>query len=83
VPHKVYSAIVAAVRSGQLHEPFSRIEFRDACPGLGDGTYNAFLDKHSEGNPGGNSELFKRAAPAALSVSDRFDTISRGSAMAE
>jgi hypothetical protein len=58
--HKVYSAIVVAIKSGRLVEPFSKEDFRIACPGFGHGTYNAFLDKHSEGNPGGKSELFKR-----------------------
>ncbi len=61
--HKVYSAIVEAVKSSRLSEPFSRKEFRRACPGLGEGTYQAFLDKHRRGNPGGNSELFEKVAP--------------------
>jgi len=61
--HKVYGAIVSAVRSGALTEPFAKNDFRAACPGLGHGTYNAFLDKHAEGNPGGNSELFQRTSP--------------------
>jgi hypothetical protein len=55
--HKVYSAIVEAVRAGKLAEPFSNNDFRAACPGLGNGTYAAFLDKHSEENPGHNSAL--------------------------
>lgn len=61
--HKVYSAIVTAIKNGTLQEPFTKSDFRKACPGFGDGTYNAFLDKHSKGNPGGNSELFERVAP--------------------
>ncbi len=61
--HEGYEAIVGAVKSGKLVEPFSKSEFRDACPGFGHGTYNAFLDKHSVGNPGGNSELFERETP--------------------
>ena len=61
--HKVYSAIVSAVKNETLQEPFTKSDFREACPGFGDGTYNAFLDKHSKGNPGGNSELFERVAP--------------------
>jgi hypothetical protein len=60
--HKVYSAIVNAVKGGRLTEPFSKDDFQVACPGLGLGTYNAFLDKHSKGNPGGNSELFERVS---------------------
>jgi len=57
--HIVYSAIVDAVNSGQLKEPFGKKEFRSACKGLGEGTYQAFLYKHRKGNPGGNSELFE------------------------
>jgi len=61
--HAVYSAIVSAVKSGSLPEPFTRDDFRLACPGFGAGTYNAFLDKHAQGNSAGNSELFIRTAP--------------------
>ena len=61
--HEVYQAIVNAVNSGVLVEPFSKSDFAVACPGFGAGTYNAFLDKHSLGNPGGNSELFERLSP--------------------
>lgn len=57
--HKVYSALVQAVKSGQLKEPFGQDEFRHACPGLGEGTYQAFLYKHRKGNPGAASELFE------------------------
>jgi hypothetical protein len=63
MPHKVYEAIVKAVSSTKLKEPFSKADFRKACPGFGQGTYNAFLDKHSVGNPGGSSELFQRTSP--------------------
>jgi len=61
--HMVYMAIVGAVRAGTLTEPFSKDGFRNACLGFGQGTYNAFLDKHSAGNPGHNSELFSRVSP--------------------
>lgn len=61
--HKVYRAIVEAVRSGSLREPFSQSDFRLACRGLGQGTYQAFLHKHSKGNPGGNTELFAKVGP--------------------
>ena len=61
--HKVYRAIVQAVRSGSLVEPFSQNDFRSACRGLGNGTYQAFLHKHSKGNPGGNTELFTKVGP--------------------
>jgi hypothetical protein len=60
--HAVYTAIVNAVRAGVLAEPFSRDHFRRACPGFGKGTYQAFLDKHRQGNPGGNTQLFDRIA---------------------
>lgn len=61
--HMVYSAIVKAIKSGQLSEPFSKDDFEKACPGLAKGTYAAFLDKHRKGNPGHNSELFERQCP--------------------
>ena len=57
--HIVYSAIINAVKSGKLKEPFGKKEFRVTCLGLGAGTYEAFLYKHRKGNPGGNSELFE------------------------
>ena len=60
--HRVYSAIVSAIKNGTLQEPFTKNDFRNACPGFGVGTYNAFLDKHSKDNPGKNSELFERVA---------------------
>lgn len=65
--HRVYGAIVAAVRSGRLTEPFSKADFKSACPGFGAGTYQAFLDKHRAGNPGRNSELFARVKPGYFS----------------
>lgn len=66
--HRVYSAIVAAVRSGRLVEPFTQEDFRRACPGFGEGTYKAFLHKHRRGNPGGNSELFERVGPGRFKL---------------
>jgi hypothetical protein len=59
----VYSSIIRAVKHGQLKEPFSQEDFRCACPGLGGGTYIAFLYKHRKGNPGGSSELFELVGP--------------------
>jgi hypothetical protein len=56
---KVYKAIVEAVEEGRLKEPFSEDNFRNACPGFGDGTYYAYLYKHRSGNPSGNEEFFK------------------------
>lgn len=61
--HKVYGSIVKAVKEGRLKEPFSQVDFQRHCPGLGDGTYQAFLHKHRRNNPGGNSELFELVAP--------------------
>ncbi len=61
--HKVYRAIVNAVKEGRLKKPFSQADFRLACPDLGEGTYQAFLCKHRLGNPGGNSELFELVKP--------------------
>lgn len=60
--HKVYKAIITAIKSGELIEPFSNKDFMAKCTGFGKGTYNAFLYKHSKGNRGGNSELFKKVA---------------------
>ncbi len=61
--HGVYGSIVQAVRRGGLKEPITKDDFRNACPGWTEGTYDTFLDKHAVGNPGGNSELFIRVAP--------------------
>ena len=61
--HRIYEAVVKAMKTGRLTEPFSKHDFRTACPGFGTGTYNAFLDKHAQGNPGGNSELVERVSP--------------------
>lgn len=66
--HKVYSSIISAVKSGTLKEPFSKDDFKNACPNLGEGTYNAFLDKHRMGNPGGNSELFEKVSPGKFKL---------------
>lgn len=66
--HKAYSAIVSAVKSGRLKEPFGSREFRSECPGFADGTYKVFLNKHRKGNPAGESELFVRVAPGKFGV---------------
>jgi hypothetical protein len=66
--HAVYRAIVSAVTDGTLGEPFTNGEFRTACPGFGGGTYNAFLDKRSLGNPGSATELFDRVAPDSFNL---------------
>ena len=64
--HKVYRALVDAVTSGKLPEPFGQAEFRRVCPGFAEGTYRAFLWKHSGGGDGpsvSNSQLLERTAP--------------------
>lgn len=66
--HKVYEAIVNAVQQSRLKEPFDKEEFREACFGLGEGTYNAFLHKHRKGNPGGVSELFELVSPGRFKL---------------
>jgi len=68
IHHRVYSAIVAVVRSGQLTEPFTQADFQRACPGFGLGTYTAFLHKHRLDNPGGNSELFELVNPGQFKL---------------
>ena len=59
--YQVYRAIVSAVKSGRIIEPFGTAEFRRTCPGFGKGTYQAFLGKHAKCN-GKNRELFVRVA---------------------
>ena len=66
--HKVYSAIVQAVKKGEIKEPFTQDDIRRVCPGFGDGTYQAFLYKHRKGNPGGASELFEITEPGKFSL---------------
>jgi len=57
-----------AVKSGDLREPFSKEGFGTSCPGLGAGTYNAFLWKYCVGNPGGETELFVKVSPGKFSL---------------
>ena len=66
-PHKVYKAIVHAVMSGRLKEPFTKHDFRVACPQFKEGTYNAFLWKHRKGN-GKTSDLFEVVKPGQFRV---------------
>lgn len=61
--HIVYVKIINAINSGTLMEPFTIAEFIGACPGLGRGTYRAFLYKHRMGNPGNKSELVELVSP--------------------
>jgi predicted aspartyl protease len=59
---RVAAAIDAALISGSLVEPFSNEDFRRACPGFGNGTYQAFLWKHRQGN-GRTTQLFCLVGP--------------------
>ncbi len=59
--HKIYRAIVAAVKSKELVEPFGIVAFRKACPQFGEGTYRTFLSKHAKDN-GTTTELFERVS---------------------
>lgn len=65
---KVYKLIVSTIRLGRLKEPFTSSDFRKACPGLGEGTYNAFLWKHRLRNPGGYVEYFKKVSPGKFRI---------------
>ena len=64
--HRAYQAIIEAIKSGKLKEPFSKQDFKRQCPGFGYGTYNSFLWKHRKGNPGGASELFELVSPGKI-----------------
>lgn len=68
---KVYKLIRDAIQNGKLREPFTSHDLRNACPGLGEGTYNAFLWKHRLGNPGNNSELFRKVSPGKFRLIKR------------
>jgi hypothetical protein len=60
---RIMQCIEAAVRAGRLRQPFSNKDFKAACPGFGHGTYHAFLWKHREGNPSGETEHFRLVGP--------------------
>jgi hypothetical protein len=64
---EVYRSLVDAVAEGRLTEPFSSVDFRRACPGFLEGTYRAFLWKHSSGRGGetrgADVALLERTAP--------------------
>jgi hypothetical protein len=66
--HEVYACIIKAVKAGSLTEPFSKEDFRNACPGFGEGTYNAFLWKHTVGNPKKRAELFIKVLPGKFKL---------------
>lgn len=64
--HKVYAAIVVAVKAGRLKEPFRVNDLRNAHLGIAYSTCGTFTHKHSVGNPGNNSELLERVAPGTF-----------------
>jgi hypothetical protein len=66
--NSVYKAIVDAVMEGGLEEPFSSCDFRESCPKVKEGTYNAFLWKHRKGNPGECTELFELVGPNSFKL---------------
>ena len=66
--HKVYSLIVGAIKQGKLIEPFDRFDFKKTCPGLAEGTYKVFLNKHRKGNPNRDTELFEKLASGKFKV---------------
>jgi hypothetical protein len=62
IRHQVYSCIVNAVERGILEEPFTKDDFKKACPHFTEGTYKVFLWKHRVGNPNGETELFVKVS---------------------
>jgi hypothetical protein len=54
--HKVYTAIITAVREKRLNESFIYSDIHRACPR----TLGIFLSKHAESNPKGYSEIFEK-----------------------
>jgi hypothetical protein len=56
---RVVMRLRQSAADGRLPRRFTRKDFERACPGLGRGTYNAFLWKHREGNPGGKTYHFE------------------------
>jgi hypothetical protein len=71
--HTVYRALVEAVTGGKLQEPFGQADFRRVCPGFADGTYRAFLWKHSGGGSvPSESLLLERIAPGRFRLARPF-----------
>ncbi len=65
---KLAKQIFAARQEGRLPPHFSPKEVERVCPGWSKSTYRGFLPKHRAGNPGGETELFERAAPGLYRV---------------
>ena len=68
------SEVYAAVRSGELAQPFSREAAKRACPGRSESTYRNFFNKYRVGNPGGMAELFVRRAWNRFEIIDSTET---------
>ena len=66
--HRVYKSVVEAVKAHKIKEPFMASDFRKACHGFAEVTYNVFLNKNRVGNPGGNSELFVKVSPGTFKL---------------
>lgn len=66
--HKVYIAIITAVREEKLREPFTAADVRRGCPGINPTTPGTFLPKHAKNNPGGQSELFEKVARGSFRI---------------
>jgi hypothetical protein len=64
----VYASIVDAIQQKRLKEPFRVCDFKKACPGWAEGTYNAFLWKHRRDNHGGYAEYFEWYSPGNFSL---------------
>lgn len=66
---EVYRRLVEAITSGSLTEPFSAADFQRACPGFSQGTYRAFVWKHSGGgNTPTDSVLLQRVSPGRFTL---------------
>jgi len=65
---KVYRSIVEAIQQKRLKEPFTSHDFKEACPGWAEGTYNVFLWKHRQDNPGGYTEYFELGLPGRFKL---------------
>jgi hypothetical protein len=73
---QVYRSLVEAVTDGRLKEPFGQADFRRVCPGFAEGTYRAFLWKHSGAGgtePAARDTLLRRMAPGKFKLVRPFD----------
>jgi hypothetical protein len=66
--HKIYRSIIEAIQMDKLNEQFTSHDFRSACPGIAERTYNVFLNKHRVGNPSENSELLIKVSPGKFKL---------------